>query len=98
MSIRKSGKNLVFIDLVGDGEKLQLMCDRTTFEGSQDLMFGEEGCFRRGDLVGAGGYPGRNQRGELCLFPKSTTLLAPCLKLLPKQHYGVKDVDARCVP
>lgn len=94
MAIRKSGKNLVFIDLHGDGERLQLMCDRRSFEGNQDMLFGDSS-FKRGDLVGAAGHPGRNQRGELCLIPSDAVLLAPCLKLLPKQHYGVKDPDDR---
>lgn len=94
MAIRKSGKNLVFIDLHGEGERLQLMCDRKSFEGNQEMLFGDT-TFKRGDLVGASGHPGRNQRGELCLIPSDAVLLAPCLKLLPKQHYGVKDPDDR---
>ena len=39
---------------------------------------------RRGDVVGVEGFVGVSQKGELSLFATSMTLLAPCLRMLPK--------------
>lgn len=40
---------------------------------------------KRGDIVGARGFPGRSQRGELSLFPATFAVLAPCLHMVPKR-------------
>lgn len=50
---------------------------------------------RRGDIVGVRGMPGKTKRGELSIFPKEVTLLSPCLRMLPKAHYGFKDQELR---
>ena len=41
------------------------------------------------------GQPGRSNTGELSLFPSSTVLLTPCLRLLPSKHHGLKDQETR---
>ena len=41
------------------------------------------------------GAPGRSNTGELSIFPSSTRLLTPCLRLLPSAHYGLKDQELR---
>ena len=41
------------------------------------------------------GAPGRSNTGELSIFPSSTRLLTPCLRLLPSRHYGLKDQETR---
>lgn len=58
---------------------------------------------RRGDIVGACGYPTRSKvikkerfcnlckTGELSLVPKELKLLSPCLHMLPRSHTGLKD-------
>ena len=91
-SVRRSGKGLVFFDLKGDGARMQLMCDKKHFEGEWEQL---DTLIKRGDIVGASGTPARNQRGELCVIPSHVELLAPCVRLLPKEHFGLKDPDAR---
>lgn len=39
---------------------------------------------RRGDIVAATGYPGKSKKAELSLFAVSFGVLAPCLRMLPK--------------
>jgi len=46
-------------------------------------------------FTGVRGTPARNKRGELCLVPATVELLAPCMRLLPKEHFGLKDPDLR---
>ena len=41
---------------------------------------------RRGDIVGVVGYPGKSQKGELSIFPRSFQILSPCLHMLPKRR------------
>ena len=50
---------------------------------------------RSGDIIGVVGTPGRSNTGELSIFPSSTLLLTPCLRLLPSKHYGLKDQETR---
>lgn len=89
-SIRRSGKNLVFLDVRADGARVQFMCNRKAFQGDWELML--EQTIKRGDLIGAKGFPVRNQKGELCLMPReSIQLLAPCLRQMPTEHFGLKD-------
>jgi lysyl-tRNA synthetase class 2 len=37
----------------------------------------------------------RSQRGELSISPLQVTLLTPCMRMLPKQHFGLKDQETR---
>lgn len=39
---------------------------------------------KRGDIVGATGFPGKSKRGELSIFATKFVVLAPCLHMLPK--------------
>jgi hypothetical protein len=39
---------------------------------------------RRGDIVGVEGAPANAKKGELSIIPTRITLLAPCLRMLPK--------------
>jgi lysyl-tRNA synthetase, class II len=67
-NIRTQGKNLVFYDLKGDGKKLQVMCNINNHKGLQP--FAEvHSKFRRGDIIGVIGLPGRTKRGELSIAP-----------------------------
>ena len=50
---------------------------------------------RRGDVVGAKGYPGRSRKGELSLFPTEFKILTPCLHMLPSRYTGLKDKEVR---
>lgn len=90
---RKAGKKLLFLDLKADGARVQAMCDQAHFQGDWDRDLVER--VKRGDVVGVRGTPARNKRGELCLVPATVELLAPCMRLLPKEHFGLKDPDLR---
>ena len=50
---------------------------------------------RRGDIIGVVGSPGRTNAGELSVFAEDVILLAPCMHMLPKAHYGFKDQESR---
>lgn len=49
----------------------------------------------RGDIIGVVGSPGRSKKGELSIFPSKLILLSPCLRMLPKSHFGLKDQETR---
>lgn len=40
---------------------------------------------RRGDIIGAVGYPHRTERGELSIVPHYVKLIAPCLYQVPRE-------------
>lgn len=81
-NIRKQGKNLIFYDIVGDGKRLQIICnikdhkEGSSFEESHSV-------FRRGDIIGVVGRAGRSNTNELSLAPSEIKLLSPCLHMLP---------------
>ncbi|EKX38829.1 hypothetical protein GUITHDRAFT_144009 [Guillardia theta CCMP2712] len=94
IGLRRAGKNLIFIDVKSNGSRMQLMVDRQHFDGEDwEELMGK--ILKRGDVVGATGIPARNKRGEICLIPLSVKLLAPCVRILPKDYYGLKDPDLR---
>ncbi|KII92202.1 hypothetical protein PLICRDRAFT_36993 [Plicaturopsis crispa FD-325 SS-3] len=92
-NIRRNGK-LVFYDLHGEGEKVQIMAapqdstDPEKFKAVHEL-------FRRGDIVGVTGTPLRTMKGELSISSHSIVLLAPNLHQLPSGHFGLKDQETR---
>lgn len=102
VEIRKSGKNLYFYTVQSDCLKLQLIINRSFYDSSSNNENDDSSSFdidttiiKRGDMIGFFGYASRSKTGELSLLPKKLTLLAPCLKLLPKQHYGIVDREIR---
>ncbi|KAF9162873.1 lysyl-tRNA synthetase [Actinomortierella ambigua] len=90
-NMRAMGK-LRFYDLHSDGVKVQITA--MPQDSERDFNEAHEN-LRRGDIVGVRGCPGRTNKGELSIFPKDITLLSPCLRMLPKAHYGLKDVETR---
>jgi lysyl-tRNA synthetase class 2 len=48
---------------------------------------------KRGDIVGIRGNPKRTKTGELSVFVDEIILLAPCLRTLPVEHFGIKDPE-----
>ncbi|CAG8517074.1 9800_t:CDS:2 [Funneliformis caledonium] len=89
---RTSSAKLRFYDLHGDGVKIQIMAQA---QDSERDFFEVHDLLRRGDIVGVRGCPGKSKRGELSIFPKDVILLSPCLHMLPKAHYGLKDQETR---
>lgn len=94
---RESGSKLKFYVLRGDGVQIQIMAqaqDSTEpFEEAHELI-------KRGDIIGVVGYPGRTQpkkggEGEISIFATRVQLLTPCLHMLPTDHFGFKDQEAR---
>eukprot|EP00698_Gefionella_okellyi_P014596 TRINITY_DN404_c0_g2_i1.p1 TRINITY_DN404_c0_g2~~TRINITY_DN404_c0_g2_i1.p1 ORF type:complete len:1232 (+),score=353.70 TRINITY_DN404_c0_g2_i1:56-3751(+) len=90
-SKRGSGK-LFFYDLHDSGVKIQIMSDLSRLQQDFDAVHAK---VKRGDIVGVVGCPGKSKKGELSIFPSRIEVLAPCLHMLPKEHYGLKDVEVR---
>ena len=91
-NIRASSKNLIFYDLHAEGVKIQIMA--AAQDAERDFQKAHS-ILQRGDIVGVKGCPGKSKRGELSIFPKDVVLLTPCLRMLPKAHYGFKDQEMR---
>lgn len=51
--------------------------------------------FKRGDIIGISGNPGRTKTGELSLSACQMQLLSPCLFMLPTEASGLKDKETR---
>mmetsp|Transcript_2617 Transcript_2617/g.2770 ORF Transcript_2617/g.2770 Transcript_2617/m.2770 type:complete len:682 (+) Transcript_2617:69-2114(+) len=94
LSKRGQGK-LMFYDLHGEGVKIQIMSDMSSYEGGEEAFRNIHGLIKRGDLVGVTGNPGKSKKGELSIFPKSIQLLSPCLHMLPKGYTGLKNQEVR---
>jgi len=95
-SKRSSGSSLCFYDLRGEGTKLQILCDKRNYQGTEEFEKIND-VLRRGDIVGARGYPARAKsgEGELSIIPIEIVLLSPCLHMLPREHTGLKDQETR---
>lgn len=93
-SIRRSGKGLIFLDIVQDLQKLQVVINRKRIENLSNEQFVEEHLlFRRGDHVSATGLAWRTKSGELSLLAdRKLELLSPCLHPLPT---NLKDATTR---
>ncbi|KAG7872669.1 hypothetical protein KL938_005247 [Ogataea parapolymorpha] len=94
---RESGSKLKFYNLAGEGTNVQIMAQAQDAEGDFQEM---HEILRRGDIIGVEGYPGRTNpakggEGELSVFATKVKLLTPCLHMLPTEHYGFKDQEAR---
>ena len=82
LSSRGQGK-LIFYDLRGDGEKLQIMSSIDQYSSPE--AFGKiHKTLKRGDVIGVTGYPGKSLKGQLSIFPVELILLSPCLHMLPQ--------------
>eukprot|EP00296_Roombia_truncata_P007589 JP446034.1.p1 GENE.JP446034.1~~JP446034.1.p1 ORF type:complete len:593 (-),score=245.05 JP446034.1:128-1906(-) len=92
-SKRASGAKLTFLDLRGDGVKIQIMADAR--HAAEENFGGMISFLKRGDVVGVTGYPGKSKRGELSVFPTRLELLSPCMRMLPSIRYGFKDQETR---
>lgn len=82
-NLRTSGKSLVFYDIVDNGVRLQVLCNESNNTDTKSFPEVHE-YFRRGDIIGVRGRPGRSKAGEISISPGKITLLSPCLHQLPK--------------
>ena len=88
MSVRGAGAALIFIDLEGDSAKVQVMANKSSYEGDFSQL---HATLRRGDIIGVEGVPGRSKTGELSVRPTKIISLSYCLHMLPKRD-GEKQV------
>ncbi|CAI8029622.1 Lysine--tRNA ligase [Geodia barretti] len=89
---RESGAKLIFYDLRGESVKIQVMADSRKSEEDFEEVHSR---LRRGDIIGVTGCPAKTKKGELSVIPKTVTLLSPCLHMLPRLHFGLKDKETR---
>ncbi len=94
MAVRSASAKLQFYDLHGGGAKVQVMFNAAFAEDAAAYEWARDNV-RRGDIVGVVGRPGKSKKGELSIFPTSLQVLSPCLHMLPKSHYGLKDQETR---
>jgi len=91
---RSAGASLIFYDLRSGGSKLQILCDKKSYENAEEFDK-VNGILRRGDIVGVRGFPARAKAGELSIIPLELVLLSPCLHMLPLERTGLKDQETR---
>lgn len=97
-NIRLSGKNLVFMDLITEGDKkVQIMAQSNYYKISEGVHEFSNVIRRlgRGDIMGVKGHVGKTKKGELSIVPHEMIILAPCLHMLPKAQSGLKDKETR---
>ena len=94
MSKRVQGK-LLFYDVHGEGQKVQIMSDISNYEGGEGAFRDIHALLKRGDIVGVTGFPGKSKKGELSIFPTKLELLSPCFHMLPKGYQGLKNQEVR---
>jgi lysyl-tRNA synthetase class 2 len=92
MTARRGHGGAAFLDLVDRSGKLQLHAKRDVLgEESFELLTSLD----IGDLIGVDGTAFKSRRGELSLRVTGWTLLAKSLRDVPKEHYGIEDVETR---
>jgi lysyl-tRNA synthetase class 2 len=92
MTARRGHGGAAFMDLVDRSGKLQLHAKLDVLGGeSFDLLTSLD----VGDLLGVDGTVFKSRRGELTLLVTDWTLLAKALREVPKEYYGVKDIETR---
>jgi lysyl-tRNA synthetase, class II len=81
-----------FLDLVDRSGKLQLQAKLDVLGGeSFELLTSLD----VGDLIGVDGTAFKSRRGELTLLVREWKLLAKSLREVPKEYFGVKDIETR---
>eukprot|EP00808_Paulinella_micropora_P003372 g80115.t1 len=87
---------IVFLKLTADGQEVQALAAKDTIK----MDFNKLAEFKRGDIIGVTGHPGRakgkqGKPGTISLYVHTVTLLAPCLRMLPPIASGLKDKETR---
>ena len=92
LTARRGHGGAAFLDLVDRSGKLQLHAKRDVLgEGSFGLLTSLD----IGDVIGVDGTAFKSRRGELSLLVRDWQLLAKSLRDVPKEYYGVEDVETR---
>ena len=95
--IRSSGSKLYFAIIESDEITLQVLGNFKYNDNSESFNL-EKKLLKRGDIIGVIGYPTRSNKGELSILVKNITILAPCLRILPKVNdfeKGLSDINLR---
>ncbi len=95
-------KKLFFCTIVQNDFKLQFMFNLKLFKSDKqtekeilDDFSSKVTSIKRGDIIGAVGYPGRTKTGELSLMSYEFQILTPCLRMLPTIHFGLANEELR---
>lgn len=94
MAMRSASSKLQFYDLHGEGASIQVMYNLAMNANAAEYDFVRDNV-RRGDIVGFVGHPGKSKKGELSIFPTKAQILTPCLHMMPKSFFGLKDQETR---
>ena len=93
-SIREAGKNLSFIDITSEEEKIQIKAQRSAYS-CRDSFSDDVHVLRRGDVIGVKGHPLRTKAGELSLSAHKVVLLSPCLRKMLNYRYDFDQKEIR---
>lgn len=91
---RVQGK-MVFYDLGGLGEKVQIMASASNSELNLEEFVRLHHSCKRGDIVGVEGWPGKSKIGELSIFASDIIILSYCYHMLPKTRLENQEVRYR---
>jgi lysyl-tRNA synthetase class 2 len=92
LTARRGHGGAAFLDLVDRSGKIQLHAKRDVLGGeSFELLTSLD----IGDLLGVDGTAFKSRRGELSLLVRDWKLLAKTLREVPKEYYGIQDVETR---
>ncbi|KAI8071594.1 Lysyl-tRNA synthetase [Gongronella butleri] len=91
-SKRESSSNLIFYDVVHDGQVVQVVASRNRFE-NPDSFLSKNLDASRGDIMRFTGVVGKTNRGQISLFASDLSVLTPCLHDIPKT--SIKDPEKR---
>lgn len=94
VSIRSASKKLNFIDISGEGKKIQIFANMAKYGNNEDYEKAMS-IIKRGDIIGVRGPIGRTKKGEFSVAPTKLKLLSPCLRMLPQSRVGLTDLETR---
>lgn len=86
--LRPNGKKLIFMTIFSDDHPLQFIINLMYYEDKDNFNTISTNV-KRGDVVGACGYPGRSKTGELSLYVTQLVRLTPCLREIPPSFFGI---------
>jgi lysyl-tRNA synthetase, class II len=77
-----------FFQIMSEDINIQLVIDSKVIEDKEVIS-----SIRRGDIVGFKGVLGKTKTGEFSVFVSELQILAPCLRSIPSDYYGLKDPE-----
>ena len=92
LSYRDMGKSL-FADIKDSSAKIQVYVKKQDLSEEQFDLF--KNFIELGDIIGVAGKLFLTHAGELTVKVESVTLLCKSIQSLPKEWYGLKDVETR---